>query len=127
MVSIPKANRSSVSGEKTAMRSCSVGGRRAATHKALSRPASDAIVSQRSAVEVCNRLDRPVDLVVAVRERDEHRLELARRDVDLLFDQMSKERGIAFGVAALRIVEIEHGLIRHEERRHRTDALDTAV
>src|SRR5918992_4511304 len=106
MVSIPRAKRSSPSGEKTGRRSCPAGGGSAAVHSSLSRPASDAIVSQRSAVEVCNGLDRAVDFLVAVGERDEHRLELARRDVDAAREQVTKERGVSLGVAPLRVLEV---------------------
>ena len=60
-------------------------GRSDSAQSGLSAAASAARVSQTSASaveEVANGLDRPVDLLVAVRERDEHALELGRRQVD---------------------------------------------
>src|SRR5438105_14458318 len=104
MVSTPSAYRDSASAEKIGSRSCSSSGRSAFVQRRLSAPASAPIVSQISAVEVGNGLDRSVDLLVAVREGDEHRLELARRDVDPALEQMAEERRIAFGVARLRVV-----------------------
>src|SRR6476660_9753411 len=106
MVSIPSRNRSSASAEKTGSRCCSSSGRSAATQSVLSRPASAAIVSQMSAVELANGLDGRVDLRVAVREREEHRLELARRDVDAAVEQVAEEGGVRVGVRALRVFEV---------------------
>src|SRR5437588_6327439 len=120
---MPSAKRSSVSVEKTGMRSWSAGERSAATQSALSRPASRAIVAHRSAVEVCNRLDRQVDLVVSVCKREEHRFELARRDIDATVEQMTEERCVPVGVATPCVLEIAHRLIGHEKRRHRADPL----
>src|SRR6266508_3966723 len=118
MVSIPSAYRSSPSAEKTGSRSCSSRARSAAVQSSLSRLASSAIASQRSAVEVCKRLDRSFDFLVAVRERDEHALELARCDVDALGEEVAEERAVAVRVAVLRVVEVAHGRVAHEERRH---------
>src|SRR5260370_23152126 len=75
-------------------------------------------------VERANGVERAVDLVVAVRERHEHRLELRRRDVDATLEQMAEERRVTLGVARLRVVEVPHGPIRVEEREHRADAGD---
>ena len=47
-----------------------------------------------SAQDVGNGLDRPVDLLVAVGEGDEHRLELRRRDVDAPLEQAAEERPV---------------------------------
>src|SRR4029079_4534106 len=102
------AYRCSPRAEKTASRRWSSGGRSAAVQSSLSRPASPAIVSQRSAVEAGNGLDRAVDFLVAVRERDEQALELARGDVHPVREQMAEERAVPFGVAALRVVEVAH-------------------
>src|SRR5437899_7996236 len=118
---MPSAYRGSPSSEKTAARSCSSRGRSAEFQRALSCPASAAILSQRSAVEVCNGLAGPVDLLVAVGEGDEHGLELARGHVDPAFEQVSKECAVAIRVGTLRIVEVAHGLVGHEERCHRAD------
>src|SRR5580765_6601208 len=123
MVSIPSAYRSSPSAEKTGSRSWSSRERNAAVQSSLSRPASSAIVSQRSAVKGRNGLDRTVDLLLAVRKRDEHALELARRDVDPAREQMAEERAVALGVGLLRVVEVAHRPVRHEQRRHRADTL----
>src|SRR5206468_8161681 len=59
--------------------------------------------------------DRSIDLFVAVRERDEHRFELRRRDVDPTPEQVTEQRGVAIGVAGLRVVEVAHGLLALEE------------
>ena len=56
--------------------------------------------------ELTDGLDRTVDVLVAVRERDEHRLELRRRDVDAALEQMAEVRGVALGVARLRVLEV---------------------
>src|SRR5215831_13639711 len=124
---MPSAYRSSPSVEKTGSRCWSTRGRSAAVHNSLSRPASSAILPQRSAVEVCNGLDRTVDLLVAVCDRHEHALELARRDVHALPKQVTEERAVAVGVALLRVVEIAHRLFAHEQRRHWADALEAAM
>src|SRR5947208_14254593 len=49
--------------------------------------------------EALDGFDRPVDLLVAVRERDEERLELRRRDVDPARQEVAEERRVALGVA----------------------------
>ena len=74
---------------------------------ALSASASAAIVSHK----VRSRLDRRVDGFVVVRERDEHRLELRRRDVDPAREQVLEERRV----------------LGMEERQHRADARHAAV
>src|SRR5262249_57258630 len=119
----------------------------AGVHGSLGGPASRAIVSQSSAVvarpaasrarprlpgpaglaKAPHGLDRMVDLLLAVRERDEHALELTRRDVDAVGEQMAEERAVAFRIRALRVVEVAHGRVGHEERGHRADALHPAV
>ena len=70
--------------------------RRSASPRAGSRARPRAIVCQRHR----NGLHRPVDLLVAVRERDEHRLELRRGDVDAALDEPAEERVV--GVPAAR-------------------------
>src|SRR5258708_5607172 len=75
-------------------------------------------------VERVNGVERAVDLVVAVRERHEHRLELGGRDVDAAREQMAEERGVTRGAARRRVVEVPHRAIRVEEREHRADAVD---
>ena len=62
-----------------------------------------------------------------MRERDEHRLVLARRDVDPAFEEVAEERRVAAGVGPLRVVEVPHLVVRLEQRRHRADALHAAV
>src|SRR5262249_2104941 len=101
---MPSAYRDSARAENTGSRSCSSIRRSAFVQSRLSAPASAPIVSQMSAVEVCNGLDRPVDLLVPVGERDQHRLELARRNVDPALEQVAEERRVAVGVAALRVL-----------------------
>src|SRR5919201_3815794 len=115
MVSSPSLYRCSASGEKTGSRSCFSGRRSASRQRRLSRPASTAIVSQRSATEELGTgLHRAVDLLVAVGERDEQRLELRRRDVDAALEQVAEERAVALRVARLRVAQIPHGAIGHE-------------
>src|SRR5262245_20846467 len=113
MVSSPTANRSSASGEKIGSSTRSASGRRAAAQSSLSRPASTAIVSQTDepsgAKELLGRFDGALHLGRAVRGRDEHRLELGRRDVDPAVEQMTKELAVAPGVGALRGGEVPHG------------------
>src|SRR2546423_15643872 len=100
MVSSPSAYRASPSGEKTGSRSCSASGRSATRQSGLSRAASTATVSQSSTVEeLGNGLHRPVDVLVGVRERDERRLELRRREVDPSREQVPEEFPVALGVA----------------------------
>ena len=60
-------------------------------------------------------------------ERDEHGLELARRNVDPAFEQVAEKCAVAIRVGPLRVVEVAHGLVGHEQRRHRADTLDAAV
>src|SRR2546423_15413015 len=123
MVSRPSANRSSPSGEKTGSVSRSAGGWSAAPQSGLSRSASSAMTPQISGAEVCNGLDGAVDVGVGVREREEHRLELRRRDVDPALEQVPEEGGVAVGVARSRVVVVAHGLFATEERQHRADSL----
>src|SRR5258708_33961744 len=75
-------------------------------------------------VERVNGVERAVDLVVAVRERHEHRLELRGRDVDAALEQMAEERGVTLGVARLRVVEVPHRAFRVVVREHRAYAVD---
>src|SRR5438477_2950410 len=63
--------------------------------------------------------DCAVDLLVAVCERDEHRLELRGRDVDPTLEQMAEERAVALGVAAFRVLEVRDDAVGHEQREHR--------
>ena len=80
---------------------------------------------RRQASKLRNRRDRAVDLLVAVREREEHGLELRGGDVDALREQVAEERRVALGVAALlHVVEVaERAGVGHEERQHRADPL----
>src|SRR3954452_11284210 len=57
-----------------------------------------------------------------MREGEEHRLELRRRDVDALREQVPEERAVALGVACLRVVEVADAAVGHEWRKHRADA-----
>ena len=68
--------------------------------------------------------DRAVDLVVGVREGDEHALELRRRDVDPALEQAAEQHSVAVGVAALGVREPRDRPVGGEEGRHRADALD---
>src|SRR2546423_6117278 len=104
MVASRGANRSWGGGEKRGSVSRSADGRSAAPQSGLSRSASAAITPQISGAEVCNRLDGAVDVRVGVCERDEHGLELGRRDVDPAREQVPEERGVAVGGARGRVV-----------------------
>src|SRR2546423_11126709 len=127
MVSRPSAKRVSPGGEKTASVSRSSARRSAAPHSGLSRSASSAIVAQTSVgSEVCNSLDRAVDVGVGVGERDEHRLELRGSEVDAALEEMAEEGRVPLGVARGRVVVVAHGLVAAEERQHRPDALDAS-
>src|SRR6476620_6803129 len=90
--------------------------------------ASRAIVAQSSAavVELTDNLDRPVDLLVAVREREKHRLELRRRDVDAVREEVAEEARVAIGIARLRVLEVAHLTIGIEEGEHRAHAIHPA-
>src|SRR6185436_13148523 len=79
-----------------------------------------------SASDGGNGLHRAVDLLVAVRERDEHRLELRRRDVDAAVEEAAEQGAVGLGVRTLRVLEAAHRLVRPEQRQHRADALDRA-
>src|SRR6478736_4056308 len=86
-------------------------GRSDSPQSGLSAAASAARISQTpaSAVEeVANGLDRPVDLVVAVRERDEHALELGRRHVDAALEQVAEERRVLVRVGERRVLVVPH-------------------
>src|SRR6266487_2533529 len=121
---MPSPNRGSPSGEKTGTRSRASASSSASRQSGLSRPASRAIVSQRSAVgkEVANGLHRLVDLPVAVRQREEPGLELRWRQVDAACEQMPEETAEALEVAVLRVLEAARGRVAHEQRQHRTDS-----
>src|SRR5215212_2207908 len=99
MVSRPSAKRGSVSVENTGSSSPSAGSRNAA---------------KSSGAEISNGVGRAVDLLVAVSEREEHRLVLRRCDVDAAVEQTAEKRGIRIDVG-------------RKERRHRADARDAAV
>src|SRR6266487_4653605 len=124
MVSSPSAYRASPSGEKTRLRSRSGSGSRQSAQSELSADASTAIVSQRSVTKGLQRGDRLLDLLLAVGRRGKERLELRRREVDALLEQVSEERGVAFGVAALRVFEAADRRVRHEEGEQDTDPLN---
>src|SRR6266545_2535820 len=130
MDSMPSANRSSASGEKTATSSRSSSGSKAVAQSGLSRSASSAIVSQIVATvallpckELLGRLDRALDLAWAVRGRDEERLELGRRDVDAVGEQMPEEGAVAIEVACPRVLDVSHGCVSEEDSQHGADPL----
>src|SRR5262249_59452389 len=52
---------------------------------------------------------------------------LARREVYALREHVAEERAVAVGVALLRIVEVAHRPVVHEQRRHRADALHVSM
>src|SRR4029453_9695270 len=118
MVSSPSAKRCSASGEKTGSSSPSAGARSAAWS---------------SAGETRNSLDRAVDLLIPVRKRREHGLELRGGDVDPLLEQVPEERGIPLDVGLARdLVEIRDGVRPRvgpatEVGQERADPLDGAV
>ena len=78
-----------------------------------------------SAEELANGLHRPVDLLVAVRERDEHGLELRRRHVDAArragAGRARRSRSVSHAAASSKL---RTGPSRAEQRQHRADALD---
>src|SRR6266508_520695 len=130
MDSMPSANRSSASGEKTATSSRSSSGSKAVAQSGLSRSASSAIVSQIVATvallpckELLGRLDRALDLAWAVRGRDEERLELGRRDVDAVREQMPEERTVAIEVACPGVLDVSYGCAPEENSQHGSDPL----
>src|SRR3954470_21306207 len=98
-------------------------GRNASCQSGLSRSASVVIVSQRSTVEVCNRLHRPLDLLFAVHSGDKHSFELRGREVDPALEQMTEQSPVACGVRSLSVAEVAHRRLAHEQRRHRSDSL----
>src|SRR6266540_85891 len=114
MDSSPRAYRSSARGEKTGSSSRSSCGRSASAQSGLSRAASSATTSQSSVEEAGNCLHRPVDVLLGVRQRDEHRLELRGREVDAAVEQMPKQGAVALEVALLRLVEVPYRLLPHE-------------
>ena len=67
--------------------------------------------AQVAAEELTDGLHGAVDVLVGVRERDEHRLELRRRDVDAALEQVAEERAVALGVAGLRVLEVAHAAV----------------
>src|SRR4051794_16983882 len=104
-------------------------GRSDSPQSGLCATASAASTSQTSVSaveEVANGLDRPVDLVVAVRERDEHALELGRCHVEAAVEQVAEERRIPRGVGAHGVVVITHDIVLAEQGQHRADPLDGA-
>src|SRR5215210_1908074 len=127
MDSRPSAKRAAPSGEKTGVSSRSSDGRRAAPQSVLSRPASRTITSQTErlgAEEVSGGLQRPVDLRVAVRRRDEHRLELRGRDVDAALEQVAEESAEAPAVARGCLAVVTNRALAEEDCDHRADPLD---
>src|SRR3954471_11756530 len=111
-----------------ALESRSASASRHSAQSELSAAASTAIVCHTSASKVPagDRRGRPLDLLVAVRGRGEERLELGRREVDALLEQVPEERGVALRVAGLGVLEVAHQAVGHEEREERADALDAA-
>src|SRR5207249_3836045 len=113
-------------GEKTGLRSRSCSESRQSAQSVLSAAAPPAIVSQTSASKARHRSDGALYLLVPVRGRGEERLELGRREVDALLEQVPEERGVALRVAGLGVLEVAHQAVGHEEREERADALDAA-
>ena len=66
------------------------------------------------------------DRFVVVGRAGEKRLELRRRQVDALLEQVPEKRAVALGVARLRVVEVADGSLRHEEGEERADPLHAA-
>src|SRR5262245_48238733 len=62
--------------------------------------------------------DRGVDLGVAVRAREEPRLELRGRQVDAALEHRTVERGEAARVRELRVLPVADRPVREEEARH---------
>src|SRR3954470_13543446 len=81
------------------------------------------MVCQRSIIEICKGLYRTRDLLVAVSERDERRLELRRREVDTPLEQVAEKSPVAVGVRRLRVAQIADRRLAHEQRCHRADPL----
>src|SRR5215218_5651393 len=130
MDSMPRANISSASGEKTATSSRSSSGSRAAAQSGLSRSASSAIVSQMVATpafllckELLGGLDRALDLAWTVGGRDEERLELRRRDVDALGEQMPEEGAVPIEIACPGVLDVSHRCAPEEDGQHGADSL----
>src|SRR5688572_18764875 len=111
MVSRPSANRGSHSREKTGSCSRCSSGSKASPHRGLSALASRAMASQRSGEEVTDRRDRPVDLLVAVREGEEHGLELRGRYIDPALEQVTEEGAVPLRVAPRGVVEVCNRLL----------------
>src|SRR5829696_2775561 len=127
MVSTPSAKRFSASGENTAATSRSPLGRSDSAQSSLSAAAAATISSHirlaRGFEEGARRLDRPVDLAVTVGEGDEESLELRRREVHVLVEQVAEEGAVAVEVAGGRVVEAPDRTFTHEEREQRADAV----
>src|SRR5687767_9478772 len=126
MDSSPSAKRDGPSGEKTGVSSRSPSGHSAAAQRELSRAASRAMTSQMessAAEEVTGRLPGRLDLGLAVRGRDEQRLELGGRDVDAAGEQVAEPGGVALGIARARVLEAPHRARVEEEGRERTHPL----
>src|SRR5262249_60839641 len=111
-------------GEKAGTAPRSAGGASPPPQGGPAAPPPGATPPKSQREEAGNRRHRPLHVRVAVRGRDEHRLELGRRDVDALLEQAPEERAVPVGVALLRLGEARHRPpVRHEQREHRTDAL----
>ena len=79
-----------------------------------------------AAEEPPRRLDGAVDLFVAVRERDEHRLVLRRRDVDAAREEAAEQRAVRARRRTPSRLQIENRPLPDEQRQHRADALDAS-
>src|SRR4029079_8143818 len=76
--------------------------------------------------KVTDRLHGAVDVVVRMRKRKEHRLELRGSHVDAVRKQVTEERAVAFRVARLDVVEVANAAVGHEGREHGADTADQA-
>src|SRR5919201_5069519 len=67
--------------------------------------------------------DRELDVLVAVRDGYERRLELRRRQVDAALEHGVEEAAEPLRVALARARRVEDGLGREEDGEHRADAV----
>src|SRR5262245_43301091 len=67
---------------------------------------------------------RELDVAVAVRQRDECRLELRGRQIDAALEHGGKKAGKGTRVAGARVVGVAHALDAEEHRPHRSPPAD---